>query len=82
MVEPALATKYECPQNCKILRTDKESYEYVKFLGQGGCGAVLEYRNMGTGNRVAAKVETQKKSASTLTPEELNLKNLWRRNPE
>ena len=62
MVEPAPATKYECPENCKILRIDSISYEYVKLLGQGGCGAVLEYRNMATNQRVAAKLETQKQA--------------------
>jgi len=59
MVEPAPATRYECPANSKILKFGDQSYEYVKLLGQGGCGAVLEYRNMVTNQRVAAKLEIQ-----------------------
>ena len=81
MVEPAPATKYECPENCKILRIDNQSYEYVKFLGQGGCGAVLEYRNMSSNQRVAAKVDTRQ-TGNTLFSEEMTLKNLQKKNPE
>jgi hypothetical protein len=82
MVEPAPATKYECPENCKILKIDNQSYEYVKLLGQGGCGAVLEYRNMSTNQRVAVKLETQNQKQNTLYVEEVTLKNLWKKNPE
>ena len=81
MVEPAPATKYECPENCKILRIDTQSFEYVKFLGQGGCGAVLEYRNTSSNQRVAAKVDTRQ-TGNTLFSEEMTLKNLWKKNPE
>ena len=81
MVEPAPATKYECPENCKILKIDNQSCEYMKFLGQGGCGAVLEYRNMGSNQRVAAKVDTRQ-TGNTLFSEEMTLKNLQKKNPE
>ncbi len=67
------------------IRHEGKDFIYDCLLGKGGCGVVCKYIEPVSKKKIAVKFETltgRQVSMSPLTQEEMNMNNLWKRNPK